>query len=248
MDRNPSSIHERGYEVRARDCGADGLMKDEAIFEVLQEEAAAHADSLGVGFANLLPEGRTWLLARMRLELDRRPRYREKFTVSTWPSGLAGLIALRDFRIRDADGGTAARATSSWLLVDFETRRPLRPELVKDHLPAGPERALDADAAKIPDFDGAPLGRPFRVLASDLDVNGHVNNTVYARMLEDSLAEAPGARKPSGIEINYLNEAFLGDELAALSAPLGPEGGRETLGAKLVSAKGVECARFRLSY
>lgn len=248
METGNASVHGREYEIRARDCGADGFVRDEALFEVLQEEAAAHADSLGIGFHDLLPAGRTWLLARMRLDLGRRPRYRERITVSTWPSGLSGLIALRDFKISGPDGERLAGATSSWLLVDFATRRPLRPEPMRDLLPSDPERILAADAAKLEDFPGKPAGRAFRVLASDLDVNGHVNNTVYVRMLEDFLAEGPDGRKPRSTEINFLGEAFLGDELSVwLGGTAGEaEGKTETLDAKLVSAKGVECARFRL--
>src|SRR5512133_2272889 len=118
MEPDHPSIYRRGYEVRARDCGSDGLIKDAAVFEILQEEAAAHADSLRVGFNDLLPAGRTWLLARMRVVIDRRPRYREALSLSTWPSGISGLIALRDFFVKSRDGETLARATSSWLLVD----------------------------------------------------------------------------------------------------------------------------------
>jgi medium-chain acyl-[acyl-carrier-protein] hydrolase len=238
------SVYKRTYEVRARDCAADGSIKDEAIFEILQEEAAAHADSLRVGFNDLLPAGRTWILARMRLDVERRPRYRETLSVATWPSGIAGFIALRDFYIMDSPGAVLARATSSWLLVDFKTRRPLKPDLVREYLPEGPERALRADAAKIPDFEGSPLFKPFTVLASDLDVNGHVNNTVYVRMLEDALAESGDAGRPVSIEINFLSEAFRGDQLSA-SLSDGPPGRR---GAKLVSGAGVECARFSLAY
>jgi medium-chain acyl-[acyl-carrier-protein] hydrolase len=244
MDLGRPSVHRREYEVRARDCGADGGIKDEALLEVLQEEAAAHADSLKVGFSDLLPAGRTWLLARLRVDVDRRPRYRERLSVSTWPSGLAGLIALRDFLVESAEGEVLARASSSWLLVDFATRRPLRPELVKEHLPEGPARVLDADPAKIPDFGGTPGGGPFRVLASDLDVNGHVNNTVYARMLEDGLAEEGGERRPRSIEANFLGEAFRGDELSLI---LSEASGDKRL-AKLVNGSGAECARFSLSY
>lgn len=244
MNLDHPSVYRRTYEVRARDCASDGAIKDEAVFEILQEEAASHADSLRVGFSDLLPAGRTWILARMRLDLERRPRYREALSIATWPSGIAGFIALRDFYIMDARDGVLARATSSWLLVDFKTRRPLKPDLVREHLPAGPERALPSDASKIADFEGSPAFKPFTVLASDLDVNGHVNNTVYVRMIEDVLAEAGGADRPVSIEVNFLSEAFRGDVLSAsLSGAI--EGRRS---AKLVSGAGVECARFSLAY
>ncbi len=257
-DYQESSTHIRSYSVRARDCSSDGLMKLESLFEVLQEEAAAHADARGLGFEDLLPQGRTWLLARMRAELGRRPRYRESIEVETWSRGSSGLIAMRDFLLRGADAQIIVRATSSWLLVDFKTRRPLRPDSLSALLPPRSERALNVDAVKLEDFPNAddkvpPLSqasgslRNLRVLASDLDVNGHVNNTVYLRLLEDFLIEAHGAPLPafSSIEVNFLSEAFLGQEIGLSMAQISSEPGGPWL-ARLKDPQGTEFACFRL--
>jgi medium-chain acyl-[acyl-carrier-protein] hydrolase len=247
------AIHKASYVVRARDCGADGEMKSEALFEVLQEEAGAHADAHGWGFADLLPQGKTWFLARIRLVVARRPRYRERLELRTWSRGAAGLIALRDFVILGEGGDIAARASSSWLLVDMGSKRPLRPDKVAEALVPHCERALEADADKIPEFASVPAILPdgtaasgFMVRPSDLDVNDHVNNTVYVRMLEDALAEAGNMPKPGSIEVNYVSEAFLGDRLSLEWEGEAAAGGA-SFRARLVGGKGIEYARFRLS-
>ncbi len=254
------SVYSEKYALRSVDCGADGAMRLDAVFEVLQEAAGYHADLCGAGFMELLPAGRTWILSRMRVDLLRPMRYRDVIEVATWPRGVQGLLALRDFRITDAEGREAALGTSSWLLVEVATRRPLRvEEYLSERFRLTDDSVFGSDAVKLADFEvhpGANGASAFRVRPSDLDMNGHMTNTAYLKMLSDGLAESFPGFVPSSVTVNFLAEAFLGDELAlqfdqpcAGERPSGerPSGERPS-GAKLLPADGgKERVRFSLA-
>jgi medium-chain acyl-[acyl-carrier-protein] hydrolase len=263
---SPPPDYTEDYTLRSVDCGADGIMRVDAAFEILQEAAGYHAELCGAGFLDLLPTGRTWILSRIRVDFLRPARYGDVLSVKTWPRGTQGLLALRDFRVRGADGEILMLGTSSWLLVEVAGRRPLR---VADYL-AGrfiltDEKVLGADAAKLADFpvalgDGSPTADArrsaaldFLVRASDLDMNGHMTNTAYFKMLSDGLAEAYPSFTPSSVEANFMAEAFRGDALSLAFAPAdgasvgspGQDGAPR--GAKLIAPeKGKEYVRFGL--
>ena len=91
-------------------------------------------------------------MLRNSIHFDRLPLMAEKVTLQTWHSGIKGPISTRDYRMLDADGKTIINATSSWALMDFETRRIAKPERISDLLspePQCPERALEPDAPKV---------------------------------------------------------------------------------------------------
>jgi acyl-CoA thioesterase FadM len=49
-----------------------------------------------------------------------------------------------------------------------------------------------------------------KIMPSDLDVNNHVNNAEYVRWIADCVA-CSGRAGVSSLQVNYLDEALLGD-------------------------------------
>jgi acyl-ACP thioesterase len=249
MENEKPASYTEEYALRSVDCGADGSMRLDAVYEVLQEAAGYHADQLGAGFMELLPTGRTWILSRMRVDILKSPRYRDVISIKTWPRGIQGILALRDFRITAGNGTPLALATSSWLLVEVAGRRPLRvADFLADKFVLTDEKALGADAAKVDPFEAVPSALPglsFRVRPSDLDMNGHTTNTAYLKMLADGLAEAFPAAAAKSVEVNFTAEAFLGDPIVLSFA--GADAGALPGRAKLASPDGTkDYVRFAL--
>jgi len=177
----------------------------------LFDAAGAHASHLDLGVAELRRRDLTWMLARLRVTLFGRPRPGEPVTVTTWPSGVARLFALREFRMTPTEGQALAAATSAWLLVDLRSRRPIRPDPYVAHLRV-PERALDVPLDKLdppaePSWSHAVTVRP-----DDIDFNDHVGSVCYVRWIEEALAKAGGRPEAlADLEIDYLAEVLLGD-------------------------------------
>jgi medium-chain acyl-[acyl-carrier-protein] hydrolase len=193
------------------------------VVDAMQEAAGRHAEKLGVGVRDLHAKGLTWVLARFHVQFKSIPPAGAAVHIGTWPTGRHRLFAVRDFLLQDEAGAEVLRATSAWALMNMETRRPAR---LDPHLPVfirHPERMVHDDFAPLPPVqDGGDPAR-FHAIAGDIDINDHVNNTVY---LDWALRAVPGPARqqtPLAMEAAFLGEARLGDEVLCLaeSAPTG---------------------------
>lgn len=86
------------------------------------------------------------------------------------------------------DGVPVGEAVSVWVVAELESRRMLRPKKVSCILQAPvPETVKDREVKLI----HPPKEREFvytkTVRYSDLDINGHMNNTKYADVMMDAL-------------------------------------------------------------
>ena len=188
-----------------------------ALADYFQEAAGHHADELGVSMQDLLAEGRAWVLAHFRLEIDRLPDWNEEITLETWPSGLERLFATREVVFRDGDDASIAQGTSAWLVIDTERRRPTRPPAALYDIET-PDRPapLDTDLDDLPTPDRTDRTQDFSVRYHDLDLNRHVNNVRY---LEWALETLPPSvldeRQCTGLALQFEAEATHGDPVRA---------------------------------
>jgi acyl-ACP thioesterase len=208
------------FTARASDCHPDGQIKPYALMQCLQEAAARHAEQLGVGFANLEKRNVFWVLANMRLEVARLPRWNEGLTIRTWPSGLTRLAATREFIGRAEDGAEIFRAASEWMILDKHSGRPKSLTRLELDLPAAGPKALTSEVLRLRPSGPYENAMTLRVPYSVLDFNGHVNNTEYVRWAFDALHEKGLAGAPvRSMQMTYLAEAFQGDEIVVLVRP-----------------------------
>lgn len=182
-----------------------------ACSSLFQEAAMLQAEALGFGDTYCRREERMWVLSRLQLKTERPVVHREEISVETWPKPPRGPLAMRDYLIRDGSGGVCARATSSWLLLDTATMRPVRPQQLFDSFDfTGAGDALEASAPRVQPVTGLEPASEFTVTArySDLDAQDHVNNTRYVRWLQDSFApdELDGLY-PAEFTVNYSRAA-----------------------------------------
>ena len=176
------------HAIRASEMDFRGHLSVRALCELLQEAAGNHAQALGVGVDQLIPQGWTWVLREWQFEMDAWPRWRDEVVIETWPSGLNETVATRDFRLLGGDGRALGRATSRWMVVDFRRRRPVRmPDAVRAI--RRPERSvLAADTLpRAGSHDAPELAVDYRVRFSDLDINEHVNNVSYVEWVLETV-------------------------------------------------------------
>jgi len=193
-----------------------------SIFNFFQEAAISHAESLGVGREAMARTNQVWLLSRMSVQVDRRPKFGETVTVRTWPRGAEKLFTRRDYDILDANGHAAVRASSSWLIVDIIKRRPLRPQSLLENMPRNEGLdALPAAAVSLEETTTLQKCREHPALYTDVDANGHVNNISYIRWIEDAInPELLEQAKQMRMDINYLNEILRNEITGIWVAPI----------------------------
>ena len=182
-----------------------------AFSALFQEAALLQAEALGFGETYCRGENRMWVLSRLHLKIERPVVHRDVITVETWPKAPRGPLAMRDYLILDGSGDVRAQATSSWLLLDTETMRPVRPQAVFGRFDfSGVGNALEASAPRVQTVSGQEPVSEFTVTArfSDLDAQDHVNNTRYVGWLLDSFTpEELAGLYPSQFAVNYSRAA-----------------------------------------
>lgn len=212
-----SGLHTETFRVRFNEADATGFATLQTLGNWLQEGADQNARELGWAREQLAARRLFWALTGLRITLSGYPRWRETARIITWPAGADRLFAWRDFLLVAEDGKQLGAATSAWLLVNEDTRRPVRmlPEIAAAAL-ARPRSLAHDFRAKLSPPERAGYARHFHVRRSDLDVNGHVNNVTFIEWAVESVPPAMiGDGRVLDIALAFHAEALLGDEIVA---------------------------------
>jgi len=211
-----SCSYRHTYHIDTRDLDCFDLCRPSAVLGYLQDVAGLAAENFGGAPPRMMEKYRhTWLLARVQFTLERPLRVHDALELHTWHRGGDSAVMYRDTDLI-LNGRPVGQALAAWVLADMETRALAR-------MSAFPE---------LQGTDGGSLNRTTRLRAlrlpsdlpeverralhySDLDVNGHVNNTRYADLLCDTLAlhAAPGRAFVTELQLNYLKECRAGEVL-----------------------------------
>ncbi len=213
MFPNTKEFLTKEFTVNSYFTDLNGNLSVRSLFELFQEVAWEHATLNRFGFHDLYDQGYFWALSRIRVQVNRVPKWTEHFNLTTWPSGTEGLFALRDYQMYDNQGNVLIGATSSWLIVDLKTRRPQRLDAFKDVMPIRDDiRATHGNAQRIDIPQQSPLFvSTEKANISDIDVNGHVNNAKYIEWATNSLPINEYKNLIlKEIEVNFLSEGFYG--------------------------------------
>lgn len=206
------------YELKIPDydCDPHGNVRASAALRYMQTAATRQFDALGLTRDRLLGEGFLFVVSSVALRFARAPEAREHIWVATAPVGIRGAHLLRETVLLGANGEPLVEGQSGWALIEPESGRLLRPSDFPYAMPllSGEWRPFaDPARLKIPAAD-APCGLR-RVRLSDLDVNRHVNNAVYADILLDAFAdELLGGAGLSQLFVRYRAQARLHDTLS----------------------------------
>ena len=200
------------FTLRAYEVDRHGRASLPTICNWLQEAAGNHAARLGWSVHELAEQGTTWVLARLRLRLDRAVAWGENVRVETWPAGAQRVFALRDFRLVADAGDLIGVATTSWMLMNLASRRPVRPPRALEELIARASgRALIDDMEKLPEVGEAESERRLEVRYADLDVNGHANNVSVISWVLEALEAETLERAPRELAVEFRAESTRGD-------------------------------------
>jgi medium-chain acyl-[acyl-carrier-protein] hydrolase len=191
----------------------------EAICRRFLDAAWNHAGHLGFGYEHLARQGLLWVLVRLVVRVERYPFWGEPTQLRTWPRGLGGAFALRDFEIVDSGGTQLAAGASSWLVLASATHRPQRIDKLSFCVPGEASRsAAGREPKKLPSFVTGESVLTTTARYSDIDVNEHVNSARYIGWLLDSYAPAfQRDHQVRSLEVNYVTETKWGDTVSVFT-------------------------------
>ena len=220
-------VWQEDFRIRFWDVDKTDQLTLSSTFDFFQEAAIAHADHLGVGKKVFEEKQQAWILSRMSVLIDRRPRKDEIITIRTWPRGPEKLLVLRDFDILDQNSNVIVRGRSAWLILDMEKHRPLRPQPVVEDMPLNEGRdALPGGAQGIDSESDLVKVYDRKAGYSDIDYNGHVNNARYIQWIQDALdPDVLYNANKMRLDINYLSEVKPGESISLWSCPVNLKNG-----------------------
>jgi len=206
------NTYDETFCLRPRDCDLNEKWRPSAILETMQDAAGAHSKLLGCGRDELVKQDIVWVLSRLELHMDRYPAVGEQITVHTFPTPTRICFFPRYYIFTDAHGEMIGKAGSLWLLLDVNTRRMLPPGEVGKLIPDNKNLSVPMNLpATVGSLQGEEFVSEYRPVYTDLDVNGHVNNTRYADWLCNSLGiDLMKEYEPEHIILNYNHEVLPG--------------------------------------
>lgn len=222
-------------------------LKPASFMDLAQEAANLHANILGFGYDDLISSRTAWVLSRMHIEFADTPLWRDEVTLQTWHKGLNRLFFLRDFIMTGKDGKVKVKATTSWLVLNLDTRRLVRDPKLLDEGTVCTENVLETPADKVQmpkDIEPEPVMEHI-VAYSDVDINGHTNNAMYMQWTMDAAGYETSSRRPvKALTINFNHETKAGETVVLYRSCVEAEDGLHVFMEGKVEDRSAFCAEI----
>lgn len=202
----------RTVRVASYEVGAQSTLKLSALLHMCQETSENHLAALGIGYQKMKEDGIVFLIITNTVKIHRMPANAEIVTIKTHPRGSDKAQFYRDFQIYAGEELLAGVMQSS-VAANPLNHKILRPQEFYAYGIFVDERvAPEARLTRIRAKGLEPLGERV-VRYSDLDYNGHINNTIYGDIFEDFIPGGMMGRCLRAVQIDYINESMLGETL-----------------------------------
>ena len=182
-------IFQKDFEITDNCVDRYGRLKPSMILFYAQEIAGMHCTELALDYETLAKRRLFWAVTRHKVQVTRLPRIGETIHIETWPMPTTRVAYPRSMVAYDAKGNECFRSISLWVLMDLDTRNMILPGK------SGISVVGTIRGTELPSPNGLiakPLGSLARrsVCFTDLDRNGHMNNTRYLNWVSDLLPSA----------------------------------------------------------
>lgn len=206
------------FRIASYQTDLTARIRPSAILEIMQEMAGAHAELLQVGRKCLDPMNLAWVLTRVEVQMERMPLSGETITVETFPMPNRRVFFPRYFIFRDSQGQQIGCAGSLWVVLDVTTRKMASgaeiSSLMPDNSDLTPPMGIPATVEDVQGGITEALRLP---VYTDLDVNGHVNNTRYLDWCCNALGiEVMRDYAMQHFKVNFNQEILPGQEVRTL--------------------------------
>lgn len=207
--------YRESFLIGSFDTDLNGRAKLTSICNYLQEIAGKHVDVIHQGIDDLKANNMAWVLSRLKVQIFETPKWKDEINIETWSVGADGLFGNREFKIYDSKDQLIGQALSSWLVINTNTKRLVRPQEIIANMPINREDPIFAHTlGKLPKITDPNYIEDQHIHYSDLDIYQHVNNVKYVKWAIDScLSEILSKKQIQELEINYLHEAKLNETL-----------------------------------
>lgn len=193
---------------------AQGKISLTHLFDYLINIGSLHVESIGLQTDRLLEKNISWMVYQVLIKIKDLPKIDTEVTISTWVSKIDKLKIYRQVNVRDQEGNHLLESCFTWLLVDMEKMKVIRPlKDMKDIVEASDD-SLFPDFTNFKAMDSFDKKIPMPVYKSDLDYNKHVHSGTYLRWVTDLVdLENDKLRE---VELYFKDQVFKEDQVKIL--------------------------------
>ncbi len=206
-------MYQQTFTVTDAAVDCFGRLKPSMLLFYCQEVAGSHCLLLGTDWETLAEKNMFWAVIRQRVQITRLPRSGETIRVETWPMPTTKVCYPRSTVAYDEQGNEYFRSIGLWVLMDRNTRAMILPGksgVTVEGTLTGSELAAPASLGLMQ----LEQLQSRTVAFTDLDRNGHMNNTRCLDWMQDLL---PGSfhavHTPREFTVCYHTEALEGETL-----------------------------------
>lgn len=231
-------------EVPMSLCDNTSHLSTPGIFSLFMDIASEHGDKIELGMDKLAEKGAKWIITKTKVRIFERPRLLQEVDAITWPEKPGRVRCNRYYMIADGEKHLVEGKTE-WVMLEKETDKLFRIADAYPHqLIHCEDTLLEEPYAKITDdFAGAKEIAKYVVNSTDIDMNQHMNNAAYVKVLFSAFSSVQTADMDiKEIEVAFKAQCYEGEELTICikDTDCGYEAG-------IIKADGTTAAAFVLT-
>lgn len=203
------------YKINIHDEGYNGIISPTGYLRYIQDAANCHMEADGPSYIELFNSGLSFIISRVKVLFFKELYSHDNIEVSTWACKSHGVTFPRCYEVKK-DGIVCAEAKAIWALFNTNEKRLCKADKVDLHYRTDEELDITMPRIIKPVTEFKKIGEK-KVTFADVDINRHMNNTVYADTFWNYVPDIDTCA-PYSLDIFYRSEAPLGCELEIYTA------------------------------
>lgn len=208
-----TELGEYTHEIKLAtyDIDANSTLRPSALMRYCQELCELHLACYGLTHSKMERDGIIFVFTRAGLQINRWPKQYDLITAKTRACGVVGVQFYREFEFYCGEE-LLAKVLQSSVVVSATEHKLLRPKVFLDYgVGAGTNVGQRLERFSFPKEMTLVGERPVRY--SDVDYNGHLNNSVYSDIFCDFVPCGMRGRTLTDFQIHYAMESMEGEVL-----------------------------------
>lgn len=201
------------------ECNVNNRISIPMLINILILASEHQNEKLGVDQLYLIDKyGIGWVVTSYSIHISQLPRKDSVVKMTTRGTSYNRYFAFREFWLHDQDGNELVKVESIWVLMNEKTRKitPIKDDVIKPYQSENVRRVPRLPRPKRIESTDKVTAKEYQVRWSDIDFNGHVNNSRYPEWMLDSLPMSfLNNHEPANIDIRFENEVKYGNRVTS---------------------------------
>ncbi|MEN2323473.1 acyl-ACP thioesterase domain-containing protein [Lentilactobacillus otakiensis] len=201
------------------ECNVNNRISIPMLINILILASEHQNENLGMDQTFLIDHyGIGWVVTSYSIHITELPQKDSVVKMTTRGTSYNRYFAFREFWLHDQDDNELVKVESIWVLMNEETRKitPINKDVIAPYQSENVRRIPRLPRPERIEPHDDVTSKEYQVRWSDIDFNGHVNNSRYPEWMLDSLPmEFLNNHEPANIDIRFENEVKYGNRVTS---------------------------------